>query len=484
MTEKIMERAILTCEVKEADGSNVLVFDGSTEDIDRMEEVISADGWQLANYKKNPVFLWAHNYNMPPIGRSLRTWVDKATKRLKFKIEFANAETYPFADTIYQLYKGGFMNAVSVGFIPLETEERKDDDKSGEHDYRADSKGKKDKEPRRRYVRQELLELSAAPVPANPEALQNAVTAGIISDKDVAELEQVVTLNQIEVATKRMKDAADEITNIWADGATLFGDPVAANRTDIAMDNDTGDYHLEWIDNDPVDLIEAKAKYNCECIDCGHKLTSDKHCKDIKCPKCGGEMRREERPAGGRGIDEVVTKPEENDEYIRIPAKGEEGKHKDHKIRWIEVSRKEGIKGIYCIDCKLIITFVFLKDHGWTMAKAKKWMEEHDKAITTETVQGLWNTHERAVISQAALADEIEYLITELDSAGISEDASQPAWELVRTVLRLTGGDMPDDIADVTKKSPEPPLDIGREATGTIIEAVRDGFKGIFDLHK
>jgi len=28
--------------------------------------------------------------------------------------------------------------------------------------------------------------------------------------------------------------------------------------------------------------------FKCECIECGHKLESKKHCSDIECPKCGG----------------------------------------------------------------------------------------------------------------------------------------------------------------------------------------------------
>ncbi|GAG63199.1 unnamed protein product, partial [marine sediment metagenome] len=79
--------------------------------------------------------------------------------------------------------------------------------------------------------------------------------------------------------------------------------------------------------------IEEKAKYNCECIKCGHKMTSDKHCKEIKCPECGGTMRRVERPGPGEETnmeEDVITKPEETDDLIRIPAKGEEGKHKGH----------------------------------------------------------------------------------------------------------------------------------------------------------
>ena len=41
-------------------------------------------------------------------------------------------------------------------------------------------------------------------------------------------------------------------------------------------------------------------KYKCECIECGHKVTSNEHCADLECPKCGGQMRRQERPGPGR----------------------------------------------------------------------------------------------------------------------------------------------------------------------------------------
>ena len=45
---------------------------------------------------------------------------------------------------------------------------------------------------------------------------------------------------------------------------------------------------------------DRKKKYECECIECGYIKKTDKHCKDIKCPECGGEMRRKERPGPGR----------------------------------------------------------------------------------------------------------------------------------------------------------------------------------------
>ena len=109
-----MERKVISAEVKEVKSKErTLVFIGSTEVRDRMGDIIEADGWNLKDYKKNPVFLWAHNYHDLPIGKATRVWVS-ADKQLKFQIEFADKETYEFADTVYRLYKGGFLNAVSV----------------------------------------------------------------------------------------------------------------------------------------------------------------------------------------------------------------------------------------------------------------------------------------------------------------------------------------------------------------------------------
>jgi len=52
-----------------------------------------------------------------------------------------------------------------------------------------------------------------------------------------------------------------------------------------------------------MDLV---AKYNCECLKCGEIVASDQHCKDIKCPKCGGEMRRKDRPSKNVNSNETI----------------------------------------------------------------------------------------------------------------------------------------------------------------------------------
>ncbi|HWH71125.1 MAG TPA: HK97 family phage prohead protease, partial [Candidatus Sulfotelmatobacter sp.] len=71
----------------------------------------------------------------------------------------------------YGLYAGGFLRAVSVGFVPLRWEV-----------------GAADAAFRRRYLEQELLEVSAVAIPANPEALALGLRSGAIARKDLQEL--------------------------------------------------------------------------------------------------------------------------------------------------------------------------------------------------------------------------------------------------------------------------------------------------------
>jgi len=51
--------------------------------------------------------------------------------------------------------------------------------------------------------------------------------------------------------------------------------------------------------SDEHSFLKAKS-FDCECIKCGYEMTSEKHCADLKCPKCGGRMRRKERPGPGQ----------------------------------------------------------------------------------------------------------------------------------------------------------------------------------------
>jgi len=156
--------------------SAVLDFIASNETLDRYDEIILADGWRLDNYRRNPVFQNAHQYGdvVFTLGKAILTEVRSggtisATPYLFQRIEFA-VDVNPMARIACGLYKSKFLNAVSVGFIPLRWETPADPKKAG---YR------------RKYLEQELLEVSAVGIPANPQALQLGLQAGAIEKADV-----------------------------------------------------------------------------------------------------------------------------------------------------------------------------------------------------------------------------------------------------------------------------------------------------------
>lgn len=135
--------------------SRVVRFCVSTGDVDRDSDVISQDGWDLSNYRRSPVVLWAHSHSALPIAKCIA--IDVEQGRLMASAEFA---THPFAETVYQLLKGGFLRATSVGFRALKY-------------MRNEERGGID------FKQQELLEFSVVPVPANAHALIAASAGGV-----------------------------------------------------------------------------------------------------------------------------------------------------------------------------------------------------------------------------------------------------------------------------------------------------------------
>jgi HK97 family phage prohead protease len=148
----------------------VIDFRSSDQTVDRYNEVILAAGWKLDNYQKNPVVQNAHRYEnvLDTIGKSIVTEVrgDSLFQRVEFAID-----VNPIAKITYGLYKGGFLSAVSVGFIPKRWEN-----------------GSQEAGYRRKYLEQELLEVSAVGIPANPNALKLGYDAGAVDKSDLQEL--------------------------------------------------------------------------------------------------------------------------------------------------------------------------------------------------------------------------------------------------------------------------------------------------------
>lgn len=149
-----------------SDAERCIDFVISTESVDRMGDTIAVDGWKLANYRKNPVVLWAHDSKMMPVAKASNIRVEDG--KLKARAEFMPREISGFADAVYRAFKAGFLNAVSVGFSPIKYAFSEEDGRTWGIDF----------------LEQELLEFSCVPIPANAEALVEARSADGFDTKE------------------------------------------------------------------------------------------------------------------------------------------------------------------------------------------------------------------------------------------------------------------------------------------------------------
>jgi HK97 family phage prohead protease len=131
---------------------------------DRVGDIVKIDGIDYANYLKNPVILWAHDHYALPVGKAVAVSNEKG--KLTMTIQFATAEEYAFADTVYRMVLGGYLNGVSIGARVKEAEWLKDDE--------GNIVGRK-------FTSLELLELSVVPIPADSKALVTAVKSGKVT---------------------------------------------------------------------------------------------------------------------------------------------------------------------------------------------------------------------------------------------------------------------------------------------------------------
>ena len=174
---------------------------GSSAVVDRMGDIIDQAGWNLKDYLNNKVILWGHNVReeRPPIAKALKVWVEgKGTKNAKLMFDLKFDLQDSFAAEIYRKIKDGFLNTVSVGFLPHEWEELDPDNWFG---------GLK-------FTKQDLLELSIVPVPANPEALiqlnsmaKNDKRFTPVEEKDIFE---PVEDNRFKKMMKESKPVTDD----------------------------------------------------------------------------------------------------------------------------------------------------------------------------------------------------------------------------------------------------------------------------------
>jgi len=143
----------------------------STATRDRHKTVLNPEGWDLDNYRKNPIVAYDHE----AYGGGLFTGHDPDNiigtsevfmedGNLIGRVTFEPEEVNPKAEKIFRKVQIGTFRSTSVGFYPVG---------KGKYGTKEEARGK-DNETFY-YEGQELLEWSIVPLPSNPDAVKNAV---------------------------------------------------------------------------------------------------------------------------------------------------------------------------------------------------------------------------------------------------------------------------------------------------------------------
>ena len=197
-----MKKGIFQTKAEELDERTVR-FKISSEVVDRDGDLLVAKGCDFTNFAKNPQFLNFHNYHEFPLGIPKNWGVEG--KSVFCDVYFPTIEelsTNPqeasekakLVDFTYHCYKTGMLNAVSVGFIAKDVEPIKE------------TGGFK-------ILEWELLEFSAVAVPANQDAIAQAVKSFGEGGKDIVDpIERIKACEkQIEECKQTIKEQTERL---------------------------------------------------------------------------------------------------------------------------------------------------------------------------------------------------------------------------------------------------------------------------------
>lgn len=146
-------------EITKKSGSGITIEGyANAATVDRMKERISPQGWQLENYKKNPVVLFDHghdpSFGFMPIGKAVA--IEAKEDGLYTKIQLSNSKNEKIS-AVRDLVEEGILKTFSVGFNPLDMTKAADDPEVTQ------------------ITKAELIETSIVPIPMNQDSMFSLV---------------------------------------------------------------------------------------------------------------------------------------------------------------------------------------------------------------------------------------------------------------------------------------------------------------------
>jgi HK97 family phage prohead protease len=139
-------------------GLDFVLSDGS---VDRMGDIVSPDGWDIRQFQRNPVALFAHRHDFP-----IGTWKDVRVEQdeLRGRLQLAPLGTSDRIDEVIRLVRADVLRAVSVGFIGQQSKPRGEGIRG------------------QVFTKQTLVEVSLVSIPANENSLRVAKQLNISAD--------------------------------------------------------------------------------------------------------------------------------------------------------------------------------------------------------------------------------------------------------------------------------------------------------------
>lgn len=194
----------------------VIPWWASDERVDRQGDIV-LQNWKFDDYQNNPLMLYAHRWDDPPIGTVLNWEVMPRTSRvyngrsLRLMPLFATKDQYEWADTIFRLAKARFLRTGSVGF------------------YSDNIIQVRDPNERMRmglgnmgviYDKNNLIEWTVAPVPANQGALQSlslVARKGLLRGDDLSVVKDIFKSSVKRGAgdAEKIRDIEKAVGNYW-----------------------------------------------------------------------------------------------------------------------------------------------------------------------------------------------------------------------------------------------------------------------------
>ncbi len=218
---------------KADDGS--VMFRLTEKKIDRYGEVVLPDGAVLDHYKTNPIVLIQHGFlpgrGQIPIGKLDTDRIKITSKAFDAPVIFDETGSDPFAIMIADKVRGGFLNAGSIGFNPIEISKE------------AATKGQTGPT----HKKWELLEFSVVAIGALPSSLAKRdyqdILEGVLENFGEAALEEFEGyVNKFygfdEQALKAFQDHSPELGELGSEMKEIKG-RLKSLEGQIQMDRET-----------------------------------------------------------------------------------------------------------------------------------------------------------------------------------------------------------------------------------------------------